>query len=87
MKESSPYPIQRVYPQPVSAPQYMGSGADPDFFGAPEAAGPDLRDYFRIIRRHAKLIASMFVAAILVTGLVVLVVTPHFTATSTILVE
>ncbi|MGC1678121.1 MAG: polysaccharide biosynthesis tyrosine autokinase, partial [Candidatus Binataceae bacterium] len=42
---------------------------------------------FRIIRRHAKLIASMFVAAILVTGLVVLVVTPHFTATSTILVE
>lgn len=87
MKESSPYPIQRVYPEPVAAPQYMGRGVDPDFFGAPEASGPDLRDYFRVIRRHAKLIASMFLAAMLVTGLVVLVVTPHFTAMSTILVE
>ena len=87
MKESSPYPIQRVYPEPVPAPQYMGRGVDPDFFGAPEAAGPDLRDYFRVIRRHARLIASMFLAAMLVTVLVVLVVTPHFTAMSTILVE
>lgn len=87
MKELSPYPIQRVYPEPVPAPQYMGRGVDPDFFGAPEAAGPDLRDYFRVIRRHAKLIVSMFLAALLVTGLVVLVITPHFTATSTILVE
>jgi len=87
VKESSPYPIQRVYPEPVPAPQYMGRGVDPDFFGAPEAAGPDLRDYFRVIRRHARLIASMFLAAMLVTVLVVLVVTPHFTAMSTILVE
>ncbi|HUY37284.1 MAG TPA: polysaccharide biosynthesis tyrosine autokinase [Candidatus Binataceae bacterium] len=76
-----------MYPEPVPAPQYMGRGVDPDFFGAPEAAGPDLRDYFRVIRRHARLIASMFLAAMLVTVLVVLVVTPHFTAMSTILVE
>lgn len=87
MKESSPYPIQRVYPEPVPAPQYMGRGLDPDFFGAPEVAGPDLRDYFRVIRRHAKLIVSMFLAAMLVTALVVMVVTPHYTAMSTILVE
>ncbi|MGH7780007.1 MAG: GumC family protein [Candidatus Binataceae bacterium] len=86
MKDSSPYPIQRVYPEPVPA-QYVGHGIDPDFFGAPEAAGPDLRDYVRVVRRHAKLIASMLLAAMLVTGLVVLVVTPHFTAVSTILVE
>ena len=81
------YPIQRVYPEPVSAPQYLGRGVDPDFYGAPEAAGPDLRDYVRVIRRHAKLIESLFLAAMLVTGLVVLVVTPQFTARSTILVE
>jgi succinoglycan biosynthesis transport protein ExoP len=87
MKDSSPYPIQRVYPEPVPAPQYMGRGLDPDLYGTPETAGPDLRDYFRVMRRHAKLIVSMFLAAMLVTGLVVLVVTPHFTAMSTILVE
>lgn len=86
MKDSSPYPIQRVFPEPL-APQYVGRGIDPDYFGAPESVGPDLRDYLRVIRRHAKLIVSILLAAMLLTGLVILVVTPSFTAISTILVE
>jgi len=82
MKESPPYPLQRVYPEAV--PQTWG-GPPPEFI-APER-GPDLRDYTRIIRRHLKLIAALVGGALLVTALAVLTMTPSYTARSTILVE
>jgi len=81
VKEPAPYFVQRIYPEAVGQP-YPGP--------APlltEQEGPDLRDYLRVIRRHLKLIASIVAGALLLTGLVVLTMTPIYTAKSTILVE
>ncbi len=69
-------------PQP-----YAGRPIDPDYVPVGEVAGPGLRDYMRIIRRHLRLIVSIFLGALLVTGLAVLVMTPRYTAVSTILLE
>jgi polysaccharide biosynthesis transport protein len=82
VKEPSPYPVQRVYPEAVPQPW----GGPPPEFIAPER-GPDLRDYARVIRRHLKLIAALVGGALLVTTLAVLTMTPIYTARSTILVE
>jgi polysaccharide biosynthesis transport protein len=84
VKEPSPYLGQRIYPEAVPQPSAALPGSDP--FGM-EQAGPDLRDYIRVLHRHARLIASLFFGAILVTVLILLTMTPIYTAKSTILVE
>jgi succinoglycan biosynthesis transport protein ExoP len=84
MKEPSTYIAQRLYPQAV--PQHYAGPPQPEMFG-PDQSGPDLRDYIRVLHRHLRLILSLFLGALLVTGLVVLTMTPIYTAKSTILVE
>jgi polysaccharide biosynthesis transport protein len=84
VKEPSTYVAQRVYPEAVQQP-YAGP-PQPGMFGA-EQSGPDLRDYIRVLHRHVHLILSLFLGAPLVTALVVLTMTPIYTAKSTILVE
>jgi polysaccharide biosynthesis transport protein len=84
VKEPSTEVAQRLYPEAV--PQNYPGFRPPEIFG-PEQSGPDLRDYIRVLRRHLRLILSLFLGALLVTGLVVLTMTPIYTARSTILVE
>jgi polysaccharide biosynthesis transport protein len=82
VREISTYAVHRINAEPISQPW---SAPPPEFVTSQR--GPELRDYLRIIRRHLKLIASLFGGALLVTGLVVVAMTPVYTAHSTILVE
>ena len=81
MQDSSTYPLQRTFSTPPS------EFKPPD----PPALGPDaeadLWEYWDVIRRHIKLIASLFLIAELLTLLLVLVMTPLYTGVSTILIE
>lgn len=47
----------------------------------------DLRQYWRIIHKHLRLIAACLLAAALLTGLLVLTQTPMYTATSLVMIE
>jgi succinoglycan biosynthesis transport protein ExoP len=84
VKEPSTYVAQRVYPEAL--PQHYAGPPQPEMFGG-EQTGPDLRDYIRVLHRHVRLILSLFLGALLVTTLVVLTMTPIYTAKSTILIE
>ncbi|HEY6394115.1 MAG TPA: GumC family protein, partial [Candidatus Binataceae bacterium] len=79
MKELSTHFIQRNSPEPASYIDVQSAVLDQD--------GPGLRDYWRVVRRHSRMIASLVGGALLVTGLVVITMIPTYTAKSTILVE
>jgi polysaccharide biosynthesis transport protein len=51
------------------------------------AEGIGLSDCWLVIRRHLHLIFGLLAAALLMTGLVVFLMTPNFTASSTLLIE
>src|SRR5947207_984265 len=65
-------------PEPF-APQWPSAPVQEDTF--------DLRGSWAVIHRHTWLILSLFVAAELLTLLVLLIKTPLYTALSTILIE
>jgi succinoglycan biosynthesis transport protein ExoP len=76
-----PYPMQQpppTLPEPF-APQWPSAPVQEDTF--------DLRGSWAVIHRHTWLILSLFVAAELLTLLVLLIKTPLYTALSTILIE
>jgi succinoglycan biosynthesis transport protein ExoP len=76
-----PYPMQQpppTLPEPF-APQWPSAPVQEDTF--------DLRGSWAVIHRHTWLILSLFIAAELLTLLVLLIKTPLYTALSTILIE
>jgi polysaccharide biosynthesis transport protein len=52
-----------------------------------DAAQLDLRDYLRIVRRRAKLVAVCFLGTVLTTAAVLFTTQPTYTANTTILIE
>src|SRR5438552_1576667 len=63
---------------------------DNDDFLSPQVVQteePNLKEYWAVVRNHQRLIATLFVSALLLTSLVVLSMTPLYRAESTILIE
>lgn len=81
MRELSPY-----YLQHASSPSREESAVFNEPVIIPEE-GIDLRDYWRMLRKHLWLIVMCFLGTLLVTALIVLTRTPLYTAESTLLIE
>src|SRR5437762_11577097 len=81
MKELAPHFLQRTSP-PVEEETAVLSRPV-----VQEDSGLDLRDYWRVIRKHSWLIAAFFFGTVLATTLVVLTMTPIYTAETTLLIE
>lgn len=81
MREISPYILQRVSPAAAEETAMH----NPPVVEIEE--GLDLREYWRIVKKHLWLIAVCCFAAILVTALIVLSMTPIYTAETTVLIE
>ena len=80
MRELSPYFLQR---DPRSAPEGAPVLNEP----SPVAEEAHLRDYWRVVRKHQKLILVFFLCTIFATVLFVLTSTPIYTAETTVLIE
>jgi succinoglycan biosynthesis transport protein ExoP len=83
MGELSPYFIRRIG-VPLQPPQ----PGEP-FNEAAEVAGiePGFWDFWRVIRKHKKLIAMFFVSVVLTVSIGTLLMTPIYTSRTTILIE
>jgi len=81
MQEPSPYLVQRTYRQ--AEPDTVELSAE----AAPEGPALNLRDYWRVVRKHLELIAAVFFGAVFLTGMIVLAMTPYYTAKSLLLIE
>jgi polysaccharide biosynthesis transport protein len=86
VRESSPYLLQRSasVPQPSSNADVYPFAEQPTF---PEEDDFELRRYWNVIRRHYRLILTLFLIAEIATCAFLLTRTPQYTAVSTILVE
>src|SRR6266511_2319698 len=82
MKELAPYFLPRTSPPLVGEETAALSGPVVE-----EDQGLDLRDYWRVLRKHSWLIATFFFGTVLATALVVLTMTPIYTAETTLLIE
>ena len=82
MRELSPYLLERPIPPP--SVDFAARSINPSIEDGPEIG---FLDYWRTIRKHARLIGAVTLALVLLTGLVVLVETPEYTATTTVLIE
>ena len=51
------------------------------------AEAPSLRDYWQIVRKHKWKILACFLAAVVITAIIVFSMTPIYTATATLLIE
>lgn len=71
---------------PYSLPEGRRLGP-PSGYRPPPAEEPGLRDYWIVVRRHLRLIGALFLGAVGLTALVVLNLTPIYTARSTLLIE
>jgi polysaccharide biosynthesis transport protein len=49
--------------------------------------GPTFKEYVRVVRKHWRMVVLPFLAALAITSLVILIMTPVYTSTSTILIE
>lgn len=81
MKELAPYSPQQDSMSAPKAPVVLRRPI------TEEDNGFDLRDYWRIIRKHSWLITALFVAAVLSTVGALLRMTPIYTAESSLLIE
>src|ERR1700722_19137415 len=81
MSNISPYVARRIAHHPPSAIASMSA--------APLSMGDGigLADCWRIIRRYLRLICGLLAIALLVTGVAVFLMTPDYTASSTLLIE
>jgi len=79
LSELSPYFIERMR-------EHSGAPSRGPIVATLEEQS-SLREYWRVIRRHRTLIATIVVCCVLIVGLAVLVETPTYTATSVILIE
>jgi polysaccharide biosynthesis transport protein len=81
MSEIAPYVARRVgYDSPVVI---ASGGAIP----LAMSDGIGLADCWRVIRRSLRLICTLIMICLLITGVVLLLSTPNFTASSTLLIE
>ena len=81
MKELAPHFLQRTSPPGEEETAVLSRPV------VPEDSGLDLRDYWRVITKHSWLIAAFFFGTVLATTLVVLTMTPIYTAETTLLIE
>ena len=79
MRELSPYVLQ---PSPVS-----DQGGPAGFQEALVEEEPHLRDYWRVLHKHKRLIGACVLGVVGLATLVVLLMTPQYTAETTLLVE
>jgi polysaccharide biosynthesis transport protein len=77
--EISPYLIERVG---VADP---GRGFLDDQFAPESSLG--LRDYWLIVRKHLRMVVAMLMAAVTLTGVAVLLITPAYTSQALLLIE
>ena len=78
--EISPYFIERV------GPPAAGRGFLDDPGGAPESS-LGLRDYWMLLRKHLRLVVAVLMAAVTLTGVAVLLITPAYTSQTVLLIE
>lgn len=77
-------------PSPYFITRAMGGavGAEPLHIEAQSAhTGPTFKEYVRVIRRHWRMVSLPCLVALAITSLVILIMTPVYTATSTMLIE
>ena len=79
MRELSPYFLNRSTPEVNANFSTSAKAFDQD--------EPNFREYCRIIRKRWRLIVTLVICALALTGLVVFLIPPTYTATSTILIE
>jgi capsular exopolysaccharide synthesis family protein len=79
MRELSPYVLQ-----PSPAPDQGGSAG---FQEALVEEEPHLRDYWRVLHKHSRLIVACLLGVVGVATLIVFMMTPQYTAETTLLVE
>ena len=82
MREPSPYFIQR---RPAQEPA-LESDFAPSFF-EDEGTKIDLWLYWRLIRKHSRLIAGVTAGAVFVTLIHLLMTTPIYTAQTTVMIQ
>jgi succinoglycan biosynthesis transport protein ExoP len=80
MPVPSPYFITNANP-------WAGNGGSYSSARHAEHPGPTLREYVHVLRRHWRMVILPCLAALAVTAIVLLLMTPTYTATSTILIE
>src|SRR6476620_2356884 len=79
MNEISPPPLRNVYLEDAKVVSH------PQFISGDEA--PNLRDYWKIVRKYKWLIGICFVSAVVLTLVVLFSTTPIYTASATLLIE
>jgi capsular exopolysaccharide synthesis family protein len=79
LSELSPYFIERLHEHPAGPGRGALAGAGDE--------QPDLREYWRVVRRHLALIATIALGVVTVVGVAVFVATPIYTASAVILIE
>jgi uncharacterized protein involved in exopolysaccharide biosynthesis len=83
--------ILKEMPRPELSPYFIHTSATPieGSWSPARASVEDLpfREYLRLLRRHLSLVIAVALSITLVSGIILLVITPIYTATSTILIE
>ncbi len=81
MNELSPYSIRRTVPPAGENPAVF----DGSIVG--ESKGLDLREFWRVIRKHSRLILTFSLGVVLTAGIIIVTQTPIYTAKTTLLIE
>jgi capsular exopolysaccharide synthesis family protein len=79
MQELSPYFINRAAPEAATNFSTSARGFDQD--------EPNLREYARVIAKHWRFIVTLVICTLALASLVVFLMTPTYTAMSTVLIE
>jgi succinoglycan biosynthesis transport protein ExoP len=82
MNDLSPYVTRSVIPG-----QPENSGAAPGGSSIEVQEGASLRDYWRVLRKHKAIIATCFFGAVIIATVVLVMTTPIYTASTTLLIE
>lgn len=81
-RDLSPYRILR---DPL--PDAPGWGTDPSVAYGMEEQGIHLRDYLRVVLKHRRMIAAIFVVAVISTGVICFTMEPRYTGSATLQIE
>jgi len=81
MNELSPYSIRRTVPPPGENPAVFDGSV------AGESKGFDLHEFWRVIRKHSRLILTFSLGVVLTASLIIFTQTPIYTAKTILLIE